>query len=64
MGNIDDTIAKLGITLPDAQAPVANYVPSVRTGNLLYLSGVPHTKVASSEIIDKVVKLVEEKTKD
>ena len=40
MGNIDDTIAKLGITLPDAQAPVANYVPSVRTGNLLYLSGL------------------------
>ena len=32
--------------------------------NLLYLSGVPHTKVASSEIIDKVVKLVEEKTND
>ncbi len=32
--------------------------------NLLYLSGVPHTKVASSEIIEKVVKLVEEKTKD
>ena len=32
--------------------------------NLLYLSGVPHEKVPSSEIIDKVVKLVEEKTKD
>ena len=32
--------------------------------NLLYLSGVPHDKVASSEIIDKIVKLVEEKTKD
>ena len=32
--------------------------------NLLYLSGVPYTKVPSSEIIDKVVKLVEEKTKD
>ena len=29
--------------------------------NLLYLSGIPHTKVASSDIIDKVVKLVEEK---
>jgi len=40
MGDIDDRIAKLGITLPDAQAPVANYVPSVRTGNLLYLSGL------------------------
>ena len=32
--------------------------------NLLYLSGIPHTKVPSSEIIDRVVKLVEEKIKD
>ena len=32
--------------------------------NLLYLSGIPHTKVATSEIIEKVVKLVEEKTKN
>jgi len=32
--------------------------------NLLYLSGIPHSKVPSSKIIDKVVKLVEEKTKD
>ena len=32
--------------------------------NLLYLSGIPHTKIASSEIIDKVVKLVEEKIKE
>ena len=29
--------------------------------NLLYLSGIPHSKVTNSEIIDKVVKLVEEK---
>ena len=32
--------------------------------NLLYLSGVPHTKVPSSKIIEKVVALVEEKLKD
>ncbi len=32
--------------------------------NLLYLSGIPHEKVPSSKIIDKVVKLVEEKTKE
>ena len=32
--------------------------------NLLYLSGIPHTKIASSEIIDTVVKLVEEKIKE
>ncbi len=31
--------------------------------NLLYLSGIPHEKVASAEIIDKVVQLVEEKVK-
>tara|TARA_B100000575_G_C23105492_1_gene638068 strand:- start:405 stop:1496 length:1092 start_codon:yes stop_codon:yes gene_type:complete len=32
--------------------------------NLLYLSGIPHSKVANSEIINKVVKMVEEKIKD
>ena len=35
-----------------------------QNSNLLYLSGVPHTKVANSEIIDKVVSLVEDKLKD
>ena len=32
--------------------------------NLLYLSGIPHSKVPSSKIIDRVVELVEEKIKD
>ena len=32
--------------------------------NLLYLSGIPHTKVPSSKIIDRVVELVEEKIKE
>ncbi len=32
--------------------------------NLLYLSGIPHTKVASKEIINKVVELVEKKVKE
>tara|TARA_A100001011_G_scaffold74985_1_gene77118 strand:- start:1861 stop:2955 length:1095 start_codon:yes stop_codon:yes gene_type:complete len=32
--------------------------------NLLYLSGLPHTKVASTEIINKVVQLVEDKIKE
>jgi (E)-4-hydroxy-3-methylbut-2-enyl-diphosphate synthase len=32
--------------------------------NLLYLSGIPHSKVPSSRIIDRVVELVEEKIKD
>ena len=29
----------LGVTLPDAPAPAANYVPFVQTGNTLYISG-------------------------
>ena len=32
--------------------------------NLLYLSGVPHTKIASPDIIKKIVSLVEEKVKE
>ena len=32
--------------------------------NLLYLSGIPHEKVPSIEIINKVVKLVEDKVKE
>jgi enamine deaminase RidA (YjgF/YER057c/UK114 family) len=36
---IDQRLAELGIELPDLPAPVANYVPSVRAGNLLFLSG-------------------------
>lgn len=32
-------LAALGLTLPPAAAPVANYVPYMRTGNLLFVSG-------------------------
>ena len=35
----EDRLAALGLELPDAPSPIANYVPAVRTGNLLYLSG-------------------------
>ena len=36
----EDKLNELGIELPESPAPIANYVPAVRTGNLLYLSGV------------------------
>jgi enamine deaminase RidA (YjgF/YER057c/UK114 family) len=33
-------LKELGLVLPDPPKPVANYVPVVRVGNLLFLSGV------------------------
>lgn len=38
-GKIDARLAELGIDLPDAPAPAANYVPCVQSGNLLFVSG-------------------------
>ncbi|MFQ8431090.1 RidA family protein [Amaricoccus sp. W119] len=37
--SIDARLAELGITLPDAPAPAANYVPYTRAGDLIYISG-------------------------
>ena len=34
-----DNLAELGIELPPVVAPLAAYVPAVRTGNLVYTSG-------------------------
>ena len=36
---IDAILAELGLTLPEAAAPVAAYVPVVEAGGLLHLSG-------------------------
>lgn len=46
---------ELGIELPSPQGPAANYVPAVRTGNLLYLAGVgPAKRADGSSPIGKV----------
>ena len=37
--SIDDKLAELGITLPEAAAPVASYVPAVEAAGLLHISG-------------------------
>lgn len=39
MATIEARLAELGITLPDAPMPAANYVPFVRSGNQLFVSG-------------------------
>lgn len=37
--SVSDKLAELGIELPDVVAPLAAYVPAVRTGNLVYTAG-------------------------
>jgi enamine deaminase RidA (YjgF/YER057c/UK114 family) len=37
--SFEKRLAELGITLPEVAAPVAAYVPAVRTGNYIYTSG-------------------------
>lgn len=38
-GGAEDNLKQKHITLPPPATPVANYVPAVRVGNLLYFSG-------------------------
>ena len=38
-GTIEKKLTDLGIVLPKPVAPVANYVPFVRTGNFMVVSG-------------------------
>jgi enamine deaminase RidA (YjgF/YER057c/UK114 family) len=39
MSDVENRLKALGITLPTPAAPIANYVPTVITGNLLFVSG-------------------------
>ncbi len=55
MSAAEEKLAQLGVTLPDSPSPIANYVPAVRTGNLLFLSGVgpaagPDGKVPAGKV--------------
>ena len=54
--SVKEKLAALGLTLPTAAAPVAAYVPAVKTGNLLEISGtvaiIDGEKVGLSEDLD------------
>lgn len=39
MGAIDSRLAELGLDLPKAPPPAANYVPALRSGNLIFIAG-------------------------
>jgi enamine deaminase RidA (YjgF/YER057c/UK114 family) len=50
---VSDRLAALGLTLPQAQAPLASYLPARRAGDLLYLSG--HVSRADGRVVAGVV---------
>jgi enamine deaminase RidA (YjgF/YER057c/UK114 family) len=54
MGPFDNAIERLGITLPPAPKPVASYVPFVRTGNLVYISGQLPSKEGKVQFSGKI----------
>ena len=54
MGPIDKRLAELGIMLPIPAKPIANYVPWVRTGNLVYISGQGAVRDGKIEYAGKV----------
>ena len=54
MGLIDKRLAELGIVLPKPAQPVATYVPWVRTGNLVYISGQGAMKDGKLQYTGKV----------
>ena len=57
MSVTEQKLKEIGITLPEMRPPVANYVPAVRTGNLLFLSGnLPAPRPDGSEIRGKLGK--------
>lgn len=35
----EEKLKELGIELPDAPVPAGNYIPAIKTGNLLFISG-------------------------
>lgn len=51
---VEARLKEMGIKLPPAVTPVANYVPAVRSGNLVFLSGHGPFKEDGSLITGKV----------
>lgn len=54
MSTIDARLAELGLTLPAAAAPAANYVPYVQSGNLVIVSGQITLKDGELQYVGRV----------
>jgi enamine deaminase RidA (YjgF/YER057c/UK114 family) len=49
MGKIEDRLNELGITLPRPPKAVANYIPGVKVGEILYVAGTIGTIVGPND---------------
>ena len=48
---VEERLKEMGLKLPEIPKPVANYVPAVETGNLLFLSGHgPQKDIATGKV--------------
>ena len=52
--DVEERVESLGITLTEPPAPVANYVNSVRTGNLVFMAGKGPNKPEGGYITGKL----------
>lgn len=53
-GKYEGKLRDLGIELPEAAAPAANYVPASRAGPLLYISGQVPTLGGKDQVVGKL----------
>ena len=47
---VEKKLTALGLTLPPIPTPIANYVPAVRTGNLVFISGHGPVTMADGKV--------------
>jgi enamine deaminase RidA (YjgF/YER057c/UK114 family) len=53
-GRIETRLAELGLAIPEAAAPAANYVPYVLAGSLLHVAGQITMKNGNIEFVGRV----------
>ena len=53
-GQIASRLRQLGVTLPAPVAPAANYGPTARSGNLLFVAGQVPVKDGKTEFVGKL----------
>ena len=54
MPNLESRLTDLGYRLPSAPAPVGNYLPATRSGNIMWMAGVGPVRADGSRITGKL----------